>query len=272
LHAIVREKAVELDWLQTRAEASAVIERGGMHFMVPDRSGSYRDTHVSSGRQYSYRLSVPTRTAFTPAPVSIATSLPPGWSSGALGNPAVAGDVQFDGRILTVCAAGKGIMQPVDEGHFIAAAPNVSSMKVKFIPQVASQFAAFGLAFRSGFEADAPTLALLIMPAGQGRGQGGWHLRLMVRDSGGQVTTLSDSPLTAPVVTYGRLMKSIWLSLESKDSLLLAAFSTDGSVWIPAGQAPRVEEGRIGLIGASGIPEIAASVRFELASPDRNLR
>jgi hypothetical protein len=94
----------------------------------------------------------------------------------------------------------------------------------------------------------------------------------MVRDSLGQVTTLSDSPLTAPVVTYGRLMKSVWLRFESKGSLLQAAFSTDGSAWIPAGLPPRVEDGRIGLIAASGIPEVAASVRFELAPPDRNLR
>lgn len=272
LHAVVRGKAVELDWLQVRDGASAVIERDGTHFAVPARSGSYRDTHVASGRQYRYRLSAPTRTAFTSAPVSIATSLPPGWTSGALGNPAVAGDVQFDGTVLTVCAAGKGLMQAADEGHFVAAAPDVSRMKVRFIPQVASQFAAFGLACRSGFEADARSVALLIMPAGRERGQGGWHVRLMVRDSLGHVTTLSDSPLTAPVVTYGRLMKSVWLRFESKGSLLQAAFSTDGSAWIPAGLPPRVEDGRIGLIAASGIPEVAASVRFELAPPDRNLR
>ena len=105
-------------------------------------------------------------------------------------------------------------MQPVDEGHFVAAAPNVSSMKVRFIPQVASQFAAFGLACRSGFEVDAPSVALLIMPADPRRGQGGWHVRLMARDAGGNVTTLSDSPLTAPVVTYSRLMRSVWLRLE----------------------------------------------------------
>jgi len=184
-----------------------------------------------------------------------------------LGNPAVAGDVQFDGKILTVSSAGKGLMQPIDEGHFVAAAPNVSSMTVRFIPQVASQFAAFGLECRSGFEADASGVALLVMPGGVGHGQGGWHARLMARDASGQVTTLSDSPLTAPVVTYSRLMKSVWLRLESKGSLLQAAFSTDGSAWISAGQPPRVEQGRIGLIAASGILEVAASVRFELLSP-----
>jgi len=267
LHAVVRGNAVELDWLQARAEASAVLERGGTHFAVPARSESYRDTHVASGRQYSYRLSAPTRTAITSAPVSIATSLPPGWTSGALGNPIIAGDVQFDGKVFTICAAGEGLMQAADEGHFVAAAPNVSRMKVRFITQVASQFAAFGLAYRSGFEVDVPSVALLIMPTGREDGRRGWHVRLMVRDSLGHATTLSDSPLTAPVVTYGRLMKSVWLRLECKGSLLQAAFSTDGSGWISVGQPPRVEQGRIGLIAVSGIPEVATSVRFELVSP-----
>jgi len=189
-----------------------------------------------------------------------------------LGNPPVAGDVQFDGTVFTVCAAGKGLMQPVDEGYFVAAASHASRIMVRFIPQVASQFAAFGLACRSGFESDAPSVALLIMPAGDEHRSSRWHVKLMVRDSLGHVATLSDSPLTAPVVAYGRLMKSVWLRLESEGSLLQAAFSTDGSVWTPAGQAPRVEENRIGLIAASGIPEVASSIRFELAPPDRNSR
>jgi hypothetical protein len=272
LHAVARGKAVELDWLRTCAEASTILDRGSTRIDVPARGEFYRDTHVVPARRYTYRLLAPSPTAFTSTPVSIATSLPAGWTSGALGNPAVAGDVQFDGTVFTVCAAGKGLMQPIDEGHFVAAASHASRIEVRFIPQTASQFAAFGLACRSGFEANAPSVTLLILPADDEHRGGGWHVQLMVRDSGGHVTTMSDSPLTAPVVTYGRLMKSVWLRLESKGSLLQAAFSTDGSVWIPAGQAPRVEESRIGLIAASGIPEVATSVRFELAPPDRNLR
>jgi hypothetical protein len=270
LHAVARGKAVELDWLRTAVEAPAILDRGGRRIDVPAGDEFYRDTHVVPARQYTYRLLATSPSAFVSALVSIAASLPAGWTSGALGNPAVAGDVQFDGKVITVCTAGNGLMQPVDEGHFVAAASHVSRIKVRFISQIASQFAAFGLACRSGFEANAPSTALLIMPAGDEHRGRGWHVQLMARNSLGQVTTLSDSTLTGPVVTYGRLMKSVWLRLEAKGSLLQAAFSTDASVWIPAGQAPRVKEGCLGLIAASGIPEVASSVRFELAPQDRN--
>ncbi len=269
LHALVSGKAVELDWLRTRFESSAIILRDRVHIEVSGRSGSYRDTHVAPTRQFTYRLSTPTPTALTSAPVSIATGLPRGWKSVALGEPAIAGDVQFDGTVFTVCTAGRGLMQPMDEGHFIAAAAATSTMTVRFIPQVASQFAAFGLARRSGFAADAPGLALLIMPADKERGRRGWHVRLLARGPSSNVVTISDSSLNVPVVTYGRLMKSVWLRLRSNGSLLQAAFSIDGSSWFQAGEAPSIESDRIGFVAASGIPEVSTAVRFEVVDDDR---
>jgi hypothetical protein len=264
LQAVVLGNVVELDWLQTRAGASVVLERGGAHFEVPASSSSYRDARVAPARRYTYRLATATPSAFTSAPVSIATSLPPGWTSGALGNPAVAGGVQFDGTVFTIAASGKGFMQPTDEGYFVAAAAHMSRIKARFIPQVASQSAAFGLACREGFAVNAPSVALLIVPFARGRGQGGWLVRLMTRGLSGHVTMLWDSPLAVPTVTYGRLMKPVWFSLESEGALLNAAFSTDGSYWIQVGQPPNFTNCKIGLLAASGIPEVATSVRFEL--------
>jgi hypothetical protein len=270
LHADARGKAVELDWLQTRARASAVLERGGARVEVPARSGSYRDTNVVSGRQYRFQLTTQSPTAFTSAPVSIATSLPPGWTSSALGTPAVAGDVQFDGKVFKVCAAGKGLMQPIDEGHFVAAPAHVTRMKFRFIPQVASQFAAFGLAWRSGFAADAPSVALLVMPARGEPWTSGWHMVLLARESTRNVTILTHSQLAAPQVTYNRLVRPIWFRLESRGTSLEAAYSFDGSAWTLAGHSHNFKKGRLGLVAASGIPEVATRVRFELKFPNRD--
>lgn len=266
LHAVARGGAIDVDWLRTRAAASDVLKRDGLHTQADSRSGSYHDVGATSGQQHIYCFSMSAPTSYAAAPVSIATGLPPGWTSTRLGSPTIAGDVQFDGKIVKLCVAGRGLMQHTDEGHFVAAAPSVSRIVARSVPQVASQFVVFGLACRSGFAADARGVALLVVPVGGERGRRGWCVRLIARDSSGNITTLSDSPLTTPVVTYGRLVKSIWFRLESKGSLLEAAFSIDGSAWIPAGQSPHLEGDRIGLIAASGIPEVTTAVRFEVVT------
>lgn len=267
LHALSYGHSIELHWLKPRAPASATLERSGMNAQIDSRNSLYRDTSIVAGQKYTYRISSRIIASFTPAPVSIVTGLPSGWTSTAIGNPALAGSAQFDGKVITICAAGKGLMQPDDEGHFVAVPSSASRLEARFVPQVASQFAAFGIACRSGFAAAAPTLALLVMPAGGDHERPSWCVRLVARDSSGAVKNLSDSPLTAPVITHGRLTKSVWFRLEFKDSMVCAAFSTDGSAWTPAGTSKKLEGCRLGLLAASGIAEVATSVRFEMAIP-----
>ena len=266
LHAASDKDAIDLDWLITRKNEPAMLERDGVVEHINSRSGFWRDRRLVSGKLYTYRFSTLSRSRFTPAPASIVAGLPTGWTSGALGNPRVSGGVQFDGRVVTLCASGKGLMQPADEGHFVALPEAASRIAVRFVPQTASQFVVFGLAFRSGFRADAPAVALLVLPgSGIGRWHN-WHVRLIARGPSGAVRTLSDRPLTLPVVTYGRLVGSVWLRLASRRSLVEAAFSTDGTTWNSVGQSICPAGSRMGLIAASGIPEVATTVRFRVLS------
>ena len=266
LHVAGDKNAIELDWLITRKNEPAILERDGVVEHVDPRSGFKRDGRLVSGELYTYRFSTASRARFTPEPASIVAGLPAGWTSGALGDPRVGGGAQFDGRVLKLCASGNGLMQPADEGQFVALPEAVSQITARFVPQTASQFVMFGLACRSGFLADAPAVSLLVLPgSGAGRWRG-WHVRLIARDSSGVVSTLSDEPLTPPVVTYGRLVGSVWLRLASRRSLVEAAFSTDGATWNLAGQSNCPAGSRMGLIAASGIPEVASTVRFQILS------
>jgi hypothetical protein len=266
LHAVSGEHAIDLDWLKTRDGEPAMLERDGAVEHVNSPGGFWRDRRVASGQLYTYRFSTPIHARVTPAPVSIVAGPREGWTTGRLGDPGVAGDVQFDRKGITMSAGGTGLMQPADEGQFAAAPDGVSRIVVRFIPQVASQFVMFGLACRAGFRADAPAVALLVLP-GKGIGRGrGWHLRLMVRDASGAVSTVSDEPLTIPVVTYGRLVSPVWLRMESKNSLIEAAFSSDGEMWSSAGKSTCPARGRMGLIASSGISEVSTAVRFEIVS------
>jgi len=266
LHAFARENAIELDWLKTRNRVPALLERYGAILGVDNRSGSWRDPHVISGRRYTYRFSAPVSARFTVAPVTIVDGLPDGWTCATLGNPSVVNETQFDGKAMTLCVAGKGLMQPEDEGLFVAAPAAASRIVAQFIPQIASQFVMFGLACRSGFRADAPAAALLVLPgSGIGRRRG-WRLRLVTRDLSGAVNSVSDNSLTVPVMTYGRLVRPVWFRMECRGGLLETAFSTDGAIWTSAGRPSCPAGSRIGLIAASGIPEVATAVRFEIAS------
>jgi len=264
LHAVSRENAIQLDWLRTLAATKAILERAGAKVPVDGRNGFYRDTCVAAGRQYTYYISDRATIGFAPAPVSLAAGLPTGWSSGALGKPIVSGDVQFDGRMITIVAAGAGFLQPRDEGHFVTLPNSASRIEVQVVPPIASQFVEFGVMCRVGDAASTECAALLVMPRSSERGRRDWQIRLMVRDSAGAVSTLSASLVPSSVTTYGRLMKPIWFRIESRGRLLNFAYSVDGSMWSQAGETPRIETSRIGLIAASGIVEVATCVRFEI--------
>jgi len=264
LHAVSRVNEIELDWLGARNAVSAVIERNSAAVHLDSRLGSWLDHRVVSGRRYTYRFSAPSRARFRAAPISIVAGLPSGWASHALGDPSLVGDIQFDGKVMTLCASGKGLMQSEDEALFVAVPQSAHQILVKFIPQIASQFAMFGVACRSGLRAGAPAVALLALPGGERRR--GWRLDLMVRDLSGLVSTVSDNPLTFPVVNYGRLVCPIWFRMAFRGSVLEAAFSVDGATWTSAGHPTCPAGSQIGLIASSGIPEVATAVRFEILS------
>lgn len=270
VHAEVKNGAVELSWLTPRNGHDFSIERAeeaGSFRRIKAVTGveTFRDPTVKSGRKYHYRIvaQAPGMRGFSSAAATIVAGLPSGWSDAPLGTPRIPGSAQFDGEVLTVRAAGAGLLGSSDEGHFVAADLDCVSLDARFQPQTASQAAMFGLACRMGLAANAPCAALLIVPLVGDLERHGWHIQLAIRNRGGEVKTVFDSPFDPSFAPYGRLTNPVWLRLERKQSLIVAQFSTNGTEWKDADQAPDFEGGRIGFIAGSGIPEVDAAVRFD---------
>ncbi|MGH9604677.1 MAG: alginate lyase family protein [Terracidiphilus sp.] len=263
--AEAKDAAVELSWVTPRKFSDCLVERavggGGFRRIRSGiHDGRFRDTAVKQEMGYVYRITAGESEPFSQA-VRIVTGLPRGWRDGALGEPSIAGNVQYDGRVLTIDSSGAGLMRPADEGHFVAAAPGCTALTARFVPQIASQFAMFGLGFRRGFGATAPSVALLIAPVGTGRR--GWQIRLLARGEDGQVQAIADIPLGESAGTYGRLLNPVWFHMQRSERAIRAQFSFDGSEWRAAGEAGEFEGGALGIAASSGIVSVDGSVRFD---------
>ena len=274
VHAEVKDGAVELSCVAPRNHVGNLsferAEDDGSFRRIQSVTGAetFRDRTVKHGRKYHYRLVAhgPGFSALSSAAATIVVGLPSGWSDEALGNPSMPGSVQFDGNVLTVRAAGTGLMNSSDEGHFVAVTSACASLSARFVPQTASQAAMFGLACRAGLAANAPSVALLISPQAGNLERHGCHVRLVVREVAGDVKTVFDSPLERPTVTYGRLMEAVGLRLDRKQSQIFAQFSTDGAVWKDAGQIPDLQGSLMGIVASSGISDVDTAVRFDSLS------
>jgi hypothetical protein len=270
LHAQVKGGAIELTWLAPRISSDCLLERidaeGAIRRMKTTGSAEkLRDDTVEQGKRYSYRLTTRSSEAhqLVSGTVDIVAGLPRGWSDAALGSPSTQENVQFDGKVLTVYAAGRGSLSPLNEGHFVGTTPDCTTLNARFVPQTASQFVTFGVAWREGVAANASSVAFVILPASGDRERQGWHIRLLARDGQGEVRTISDYPLGKPVVEYGRLMQPVWFQLQKEQSSILAQFSTDGVLWKKSGQVEGMESGLMGVIASSGISGIDTAVRFD---------
>jgi hypothetical protein len=279
LHVHAASEGIDVSWLAPRGTHDLVVERAGSNGVfraIASSTGSgtgvpsIRNTSVKRGELYKYRVAsraVGMRPFYSPT-AEVMKGLPDGWQEAVLGNPSIAGNSQFNGEILTVNACGAGLMEPSDEGRFVAVKEGCAAIEVRFLPQTASQTVMFGLACRSGFSSIAPCAALLISPQAGDRERHGWHVRLMVRNSQGEVNTISETSLSAPTVTYGRLVRPVWLRLQRHEKDLRAQFSTADSAaeWRDAGLVPDIEHGLMGMVASSGIPEVDCAVRFDSLS------
>lgn len=270
LHSKHTVRGIQLDWLAPRTRRSFDLQRAGMRWHVPSGATHYTDTHTNEGHLYTYRFSALAGDCFSPLPATIAAGLPHGWKSWPLGLSSDTAKTQFDGKVFTLITAGKGLLQPEDDGLFVAAPASATHLAVRFIPQVASQAAVFGLAYRTGSEQNAPCVVLLLGPAQGDVERHGWALRFSARDFSGEISSISQMELPTPVVQYGRLMKPVWFRITRRDSSVIAAYSLDGHAWMKAGESRMLLRGRMGLIGASGTTEVSTVLRFELLDESPN--
>jgi hypothetical protein len=127
VYANAREGAAELSWLRTREPETYEVERAdaGRALRVVARGNRrgldpavFRDIAVTTERQYRYRVAA--RGArpgeLVSDAVAIMAGLPREWTPVALGKSSIAPGAQFDGQMLTLRAAGNGLMAPEDQG------------------------------------------------------------------------------------------------------------------------------------------------------------
>lgn len=264
VYADAREGAIELSWLPSRGPDTFDVERadvGGAMRIVARASrreldpAVFRDIAVTTEQQYSYRVAAhcARRGELVSSAVAIMAGLPREWTLVALGKSSIALGAQFDGQMLTLRAAGSGLMAPEDEGLFVAVPQDCTALTARFVPQTASQFVQFGLSWRSGNAAGAAAIALVVRPESGDRESSGWHIGMMTRNDHGDVSAIAAFPLAAPELSYGRLVGPLWFRLRRDASVVRSAISTDGAAWKKIGEAPSGAAGRMGLIASSGI-------------------
>jgi len=273
VHASYQDGAIVLNWLNPRNARDYSIKRANedarfrvLHSGIS--TNEFRDTTAALGRLYRYRVSVQgAENSTAPSPTTeILAGLPKGWREASLGNPPIAGNAQFDGKVLTLRASGTSLLDVADEGQFAYVEKTITALSTRFIPQIASSFVKFGLACRKGIEAKAPCLALLVMPDPGYAELHGWGIHFLKRDESGVVSTISKSPLNRPTVSYGRLMQPVWLRLEQNHTSTSAAFSLDGQEWTEVGRSSPIDGGLMGIVMSSGIPGVDTTARFDSLS------
>ena len=169
----------------------------------------------------------------------------------------------YDGTGFTLEAAGSGIFSAADQFHFaFLPIEGDTTFTARFVPQVASQFAQFGIMMRQTPAPDSPHASLLLMPdAARPTERPAWAARLVTRGA----ESAAAKQIPAPCVTYGRLVKPYWLRLTRDGAGIHASVSTDGQDWDQIGsvQLPMTSRVLAGLAVCSRIPGIATRATFD---------
>jgi len=270
LRAEASKASIELRWPAVKEAHSYSVERARhdgrfRKLQTKTTERQFRDSSVEVGKQYCYRVTAH-RYTLSSAPSRIArifTGLPAPWKEMRIGNPSVPGSVNYDGSVLTLRSAGLGVLQPADEAYCIYAASPHDRLQARFLPQVASQSAVFGMMHREDASPKASCIALLLSPDAGDIERHGWRLRMLARSEERILQTIATYPLSDPIVQYGRLMRPVWFRLEIRKLNIQASFSRDGNTWILVGEAPIARHGLFALVSSSGLAEVDTEVRFD---------
>lgn len=269
--------AIRLTWVASVGATYYTVQRAslpGGHERVIALSvanPSYIDTHVKPGRLYSYIISASNAAGTSPASLnaSVSAGLPSPWGHQDIGAVSVPGHTRFDGHTFTLEGAGTEIGGTADECQF-ACVPlsGNGTITARFVPQVSSQFSQMGLMIRQVLTPDAPNVSLLLTPQPSGNVEvPGWKVALVTRVSaGGSTQPVAATPdLSAPIVTYGRLMRPYWLRLSYSGDTVSGLVSSDGKHWTSVGSVGFSPQHRlfVGLAACSDRRQITTTVLFD---------
>lgn len=252
---------IALTWIPVRGAAGYTVKRDGRVLAKNVQVASFTDTKVNSGQLYRY--SVAAGDGLDSFPANACAGLPARWAHQDIGGPEVNGSAMYDGTGFTLEAAGSGISSAADQFHFaFLPIEGDSTFTVRFVPQVASQFAQFGIMMRQTPAPDSPHASLLLMPdAARPTERPAWAARLVSRGA----ESAAAKQIPAPYVTYGRLVKPYWLRLTRDGAAVHASVSTDGQGWDQVGsvQLPMTSRVLAGLAVCSRVPGISTRATFD---------
>jgi hypothetical protein len=267
-----------ITWVASRGAKYYTVKRAeqksGPYMVLSGRiSGSlYDDNKAVMGRTYYYTVSAFNKSGGTANayPVSITTGFRINWKQSVIGgNEDLKDAAVFDGQQFTVTTKGMGIDSLHDQFKFIYTALNGDGMiTFRYIPQISSQFTAFGLAIREGLADNAPQIVLIVKPESSEQVEAPrWYTRLFFRDSAGnKVKTVASSPvLSDPVVTFSRLTGYYWLRLQRKGNEFSGYSSVDGKNWTKIGSVTSQTKKQLlaGLSVSSGSMVTPTTVSFD---------
>ncbi|HEY2882783.1 MAG TPA: alginate lyase family protein [Pirellulales bacterium] len=275
---------IKLKWAPSLAADHYLVKRsamdGGLLKTLGDnvKSSDFLDKVVQPGAAYRYAVCAVNSAGASgdTLPASIVAGLPQPWQEHDVGSVLVAGSVGFDGSTFKIEASGKDIAGSDDQMHLVyQQLKGNGAVTARFVPQVASQFAKFGLTMREGLNADAAQVSLLFVPeAGRDVEQPGWYVNLLTRNAAGQklANAGTTQQLSAPYAMWGRLMEPYWLRLSRSGNEFTASTSPDGKNWTKLGAATIPLDGDllIGLAACSRLPKTTTRVMFDNVLLDRS--
>jgi hypothetical protein len=273
LHAAESGAAMELDFVPLARSTRYTIRRAesdnaAFAVIARDASGpAYRDPTIDPSRLYAYRVSS-VGSHRTSLPVREMAGLPSGWLQGTLGQMPGDNAASFDGSTFHLRAGGT--QQPVASVSMFLVHCEMSARSrftARVVPLIASQFLQLGVGVLNNDRILDLEAALLLSPRGETE-RPAWSATLMrTNETGTAPKTVNVLQLSAPTVTYGRLVEPLWLRLERDRTTLRAAISVDGNSWSEAGYAD-IPNGalRAGLLLNSGLDKVTTEGCFDHVS------
>jgi hypothetical protein len=241
-----QEHAMLLDFVPLATGQAVVVSRaeGSGTFRTLDRAvrgSGYRDSSAQVGHRYRYRVGTAIADEWA--------GLPEGWAVRSVGTLTGSAGAGFDGARYRL-VAGSG-----DAGAYVVVGRGLAGdgvLTARLVPLIASQFLEVGL----GVLGERGMVVLSMSPHGQAE-RPGWTVRL-----GGDGVGLE-----APTVTYGRLVKAVWLRLERRKGMMKGMISEDGTIWKEVGSvvAPRGHT-EWGMVLNSRVEGVTTEVEFDQVS------
>lgn len=271
---------VNLLWVKVRGAQNYSIERsdkttGGFVSIANNiRQASFVDRNVSKGKLYYYRINAinPKVQSEFSTPVIASAGLPEGWSNSALNQNDLFSNTYFDGSTMIINTYGNGLMHKVFHGRFIhKAIKGNSTITIKYVPQLSSQFTSFGLMYKALRNAGQSVMLILQPVSTNDIEQPNWQIRF-INSNADQVQDSVILNGDSDVVTYGRLTGSVWIKLEKKENDFIGFYSKDGVTWIKIGVTKNNLRGETeaGIISGSGKNEVQTTIKLENISIAKN--